>query len=262
MGGTTQSFKVLTLNTWQKCGPWEERWQAIVQHLEVYQPDVIAFQELFDTEWRDRIAQRTGCPFVAEPPPSSSGLVLLSRLPIVASAVHTFAASSPLETYCRYLLWAELAWRGGNIHVFNTHLSWMPEDNGTRLAQVQEILHYLEAKRDRQPVLLLGDLNAPPESREIRWLLESAKLVDTFAAANPSECGFTWARKNHFTSQQQPNLPDRRIDYILAAGEDLVSGLSSCRLVFDTAGEPGIFPSDHFGVLAEFVLKEQDKDKG
>jgi endonuclease/exonuclease/phosphatase family metal-dependent hydrolase len=135
----------------------------------------------------------------------------------------------------------------------------MPEDNAIRLAQVQEIFHYLEPKRDRHPVLLMGDLNAPPESREIRWLLETAKLVDTFAALHPSECGFTWASKNHFSSRQQPNLPDRRIDYILAGGEDLVSGLSSCRVVFDTAGETGIFPSDHFGVLAEFVSKAKDK---
>jgi endonuclease/exonuclease/phosphatase family metal-dependent hydrolase len=251
-----QKFKVLTLNTWQKCGPWEERWKAIVRELERHQPDVAAFQELFDIEWRDRVARWAGYPFVAAPAPSHSGLVLLSRLPLAASALYTLTARSPLESYGRYLLWGELAWRGLKIDVFNTHLSWMPQDNTTRLAQMREISAYLEAKREPRPVLLLGDLNASPQSREIRCFIESAGLVDTFAALHPCEEGFTWTHENHFTTCQQPNLPARRIDYILARGEELVSGLSSCRVVFNTADGTGIFPSDHFGVMAEFAMRE------
>jgi endonuclease/exonuclease/phosphatase family metal-dependent hydrolase len=253
--GINHSLSVATLNTWQKCGPWEARWQAILQNVEVYQPDVIAFQELFDPEWRDRIAQQVRYPFVAAPDPSSSGLVLLSRLPITDARLFTLAARSPLESYGRYLLWAKLAWRDGAIHIFNTHLSWMPQDQATRLAQLREIFRTAEAKRAGQPMLLMGDLNATPDSEELQWLLRTGNFVDTFAAIHPAGAGFTWMGKNHFTREQQPNLPDRRIDYILAAGEELVSGLSSCRVVFDTAGASGIFPSDHFGVRAEFVLK-------
>jgi endonuclease/exonuclease/phosphatase family metal-dependent hydrolase len=177
-------------------------------------------------------------------------------LPLAASALYTLTARSPLESYGRYLLWGELAWRGLKIDVFNTHLSWMPQDNTTRLAQMREISAYLEAKREPRPVLLLGDLNASPQSREIRCFIESAGLVDTFAALHPCEEGFTWTHENHFTTCQQPNLPARRIDYILARGEELVSGLSSCRVVFNTADGTGIFPSDHFGVMAEFAMRE------
>jgi endonuclease/exonuclease/phosphatase family metal-dependent hydrolase len=251
-----QKFKVLTLNTWQKIGPWEQRWKAILRDLEFYEADVVAFQELFDIEWRDRIARRARYPFVAAPVPSYSGLVLLSRLPIAASELHTFATRSPLENYGRYLLWAELAWHGAKIDVFNTHLSWMAEDSATRLAQVREISAQVAARQQPRPVLVTGDLNSTPQSEEVRYLLQSAKLADAFAALHPSEEGFTWSSENHFTRYQQPNLPDRRIDYILAGGAELVNGLSSCRVVFNTPDATGIFPSDHFGVMAEFAPRQ------
>jgi endonuclease/exonuclease/phosphatase family metal-dependent hydrolase len=103
--------------------------------------------------------------------------------------------------------------------------------------------------------LVVGDLNAAPDSDEIRWLLKHAGLVDTFAAIHPADSGFTWHARNRFTSEQQPNLPDRRIDYILAAGEEIVGALRSCCIVCDACTETGIFPSDHYGVMAEFALE-------
>jgi endonuclease/exonuclease/phosphatase family metal-dependent hydrolase len=136
----------MTLNTWQKCGPWKERWRAILEALEFLQPDVVAFQELFDAEWRDGIARRAAYPFVAPVEPSASGLVLLSRVPIGGTGLEEFAARSPRENYSRYLVWAELFHAGRRIHVFNTHLSWMAEDEATRLAQLREVAAQIERR--------------------------------------------------------------------------------------------------------------------
>jgi endonuclease/exonuclease/phosphatase family metal-dependent hydrolase len=131
----------------------------------------------------------------------------------------------------------------------------MAQDTATRLAQVREIAAQIEARCAGESRLVMGDLNAAPDSDEIRWLLKHAGLVDTFAAIHPADPGFTWHARNRFTSEQQPNLPDRRIDYILAAGEEIVGALRSCRIVCDVCTETGIFPSDHYGVMAEFVLE-------
>jgi endonuclease/exonuclease/phosphatase family metal-dependent hydrolase len=246
--------KVLTLNTWHKSGPWQQRWQVILEGIRDHQPDVIAFQEVFDTAWRDIIADRAGYRYRASPAPTPSGLVLLSRFPIFHAELCALSTQSPFEDCKRYVLWAEIAAQGGAIDFFDAHLSWHPQDRATRMAQVQEVWRCVGAKAGADK-LLMGDLNATPDSEEIRWLLHEAGLVDTFAAVNPSRAGITWDRRNSFTSEQKPATPDRRIDYILAAGKRLVRSLSSCRIVFNEPGSNGIFASDHYGVLAEFSLQ-------
>ncbi len=244
-------MKVLTLNTWQKCGPWLRRWEILLEGIAQYRPDVIAFQELFDIAWRDTVAERAAYPCHADPAPTSSGLVLLSRLPILESELYTLSARSPFEDYRRYFLWAEIALGERPLHFFNAHLSWHPQDQATREAQVRELWQRMSEKADSDK-LLVGDMNATADSNEIRLLLTESNLVDTFAAKNPGDSGITWDTENRFTSQQKPHTLDRRIDYIFASGEDLVKSLSSCRVVFNRSDTHGIFASDHYGVLAEF----------
>ncbi len=244
-------MKVLTLNTWQKCGPWLKRWQVLLDGIEQYQPDIIAFQELFDVAWRDTVAERAGYPYHAGPLPTSSGLVLLSRVPILASELYKLSARSPLEDYHRYLLWVEIALGERTLQFFNAHLSWHPQDEATRKLQVRELWQRMGEKTGEDK-LLVGDFNATPDSNEIRWLLSESNLLDTFAVKNPADSGITWDTENRFTSQQKPHTLDRRIDYICVSGESLIKSLSSCRVVFNQPDADGIFASDHYGVMAEF----------
>ena len=246
-------MKVLTLNTWNKSGPWQERWRVILEGIRRHQPDIIGFQEVFDSAWRDAIADRAAYPYRASAPPAASGLVLLSRMPITRSELCTLSTQSPFENYRRYVLWAEVASERGTLQVFDVHLSWHPQDQPTRMAQVQDVWRYVSEKPGPDK-LLMGDLNATPDSAEIRWFLHHCRLVDTFGAVNPHSAGVTWDRRNSFTSEQKPTTPDRRIDYILAAGDRLLRSLVSARVVFDEPGATGIFASDHYGVLAEFSL--------
>jgi endonuclease/exonuclease/phosphatase family metal-dependent hydrolase len=243
-------MKILTLNTWQKSGPWRERWNTIIDALASYKPDVVAFQELFDADWRDYVAERAGFPYRAEPDPVDSGLVVLSRRPVTASELHRLSPQSPFEQYFRYLLRVEIAAARGTLHVFNTHLSWQAPDQATRMAQIKEIHGHLE-QRSGGYKLLMGDMNAPPHDAEIKWLLDHSGLVDSFSKLHSDEAGFTWNRRNPFTCEQKPPLPDRRIDYIFA-GKDLIDHLSSCRVVCSEPGSNGILASDHFGLLADF----------
>ncbi len=246
-------MKILTLNTWNNSGPWQQRWRVILEGIARYQPDIIAFQEVFDTTWRDTIADRAAYPYRASAPSTASGLVLLSRMPVIRSELYTLPTQSPFEDYRRYVLWAEVASERGMLQLFGAHLSWHPQDQATRMAQVQEVWRRISEKPGPDK-LLTGDLNATPDSEEIRWLLRQSGLVDTFAAVNPHSAGVTWDRQNSFTSEQKPTTPDRRIDYILATGDRLVRSLVSSRIVFDRPGDSGIFASDHYGVLAEFSL--------
>lgn len=245
-------MKILTLNTWQKIGPWKERWEVIFRGLEAIRPDIAAFQEVFDPQWRAEAARRSAIPYMADPDPSGSGLVLLSRFPIKRSELYTMKTQSPFEDYQRYLLWAEVTLEARTLHFFNTHLSWKLEDQETRKAQVREARDWIDAKKAGGEMFLMGDLNATPDSAEIRWFLKSSGLVDTYGRLHPNDPGFSWDNRNRFASGHKTRLPDRRIDYILVGGKDLSQRLASCELIFTAPDEKGVFASDHFGFAAEF----------
>ncbi len=144
-----------------------KRWQLLLEGIARYQPDVIAFQELFDIAWRDTVADRAGYPYHADPAPTASGLVLLSRVSLLTSELYTLGIRSPLEDYRRYLLWAEIACGERRVHLFNVHLSWHPQDQATRKEQVRELWQRMSEKNGVDK-LLMGDMNAPPDSNEIR----------------------------------------------------------------------------------------------
>lgn len=246
-------MKVLTLNTWQKNGPWKKRWEVLLEELDSLNPDIVAFQEFYDLEWREGVAKRAAFPYTASEDPASSGLVLFSRLPIQESELYRITAKSPFEDYSRYVLRAEVIWNDHRLSVFNTHLSWKIEDEATRGAQVREFWAWIRSHRRSNETILLGDMNATPDSAELGWLRTQSKLVDGFARFHPGDPGFTWSNENVFASEHKPPLPSRRIDHVFVGGEAIVRRLVACDLAFTAPNSSGLFASDHFGVIAEFA---------
>ena len=116
-----RGIKILTLNTWQEKGPWRERWENIFEGLNRLQPDILGFQEIFNPAWAKEIQARTGLPFLVFSP-EPSGLVLLSRFPVVQWDCLTMKTQSPGEDYLRYALFAELRIEKEHLAVFNKAL--------------------------------------------------------------------------------------------------------------------------------------------
>ena len=107
------------------------------------------------------------------------------------------------------------------------------------------------------PPILCGDLNAAPDSDEIRMLTGRAavpveKLVFHDAwevAGDAGDPGFTWSNDNPFAALDLE--PSRRIDYVLV-GWPKAGGrghVAACEVV-GTDAVGGVVPSDHYGVLA------------
>jgi endonuclease/exonuclease/phosphatase family metal-dependent hydrolase len=103
----------------------------------------------------------------------------------------------------------------------------------------------------------MGDLNAEPDSDEIRLLgglltepvVPGQVLVDAWRYADPGDPGFTWDRRNGY--QAETTLPDSRIDFILVGmGKGTRGRVLGARLA-GTAPVDGVWPSDHFAVIAE-----------
>ncbi len=124
------------------------------------------------------------------PPVARISLGLLSRLATDGVRRHRLPASK----HGRGALEARIHWQGESIGVVVTHLSLSRQ---SRLEQVRHLARIL----NRHPrAILMGDLNCPPDSLEIRTLLAHSRLQAPAAPDAP-----TWPSWS----------PRRKIDYIL-----------------------------------------------
>jgi endonuclease/exonuclease/phosphatase family metal-dependent hydrolase len=130
------------------------------------------------------------------------GNAVLSRYPIVADGVVSLPREGvPLG---RNYLWVALDLGAGQrLRVVVTHLHHVEGPDGARVRQAQ-VPRLLEGVAGRTATVLMGDLNAEPDSREIA-MLRQAGLVDAFVAAagRPAD-ELTWPS----------DRPARRIDYL------------------------------------------------
>lgn len=276
-----QSFRVMTLNIWANRGPWTARLRLIQKGLRKESPDLVALQEVLrpqghgtsqaDEIGRDlgyRVAYSRACR-IDKPFPSEFGNALLTRFPIREH--RTEALPTPPDVEPRSLLYALLSARIGVIPVFVTHLTWEPEHQPVRAGQLQFIKEYVahemrslpsrlpEHVRVLPPVLL-GDLNSVPESEEVRNLGIAAgglRFVDAWSVSGEGT-GFTFAASNPYTQKHGQGI-NERIDYVLL-GEQSESirtqwQVASVRLCMEEP-ELDVFPSDHYGVIAELRVPE------
>jgi len=157
----------------------------------------------------------------------------------------------------RNVIRAEVEGPRGALEIFTTHLNWRFDQSDVRQEQVRTLARFVaESERRVVPPIVAGDLNAVPDSEEIRMLtgrtaVPVPRLVfhDAWEAAGNVEPGFTWSNANPYARLDLE--PDRRIDYVFVgwprrggAGHVL-----SCRMI----GGPvdGVYPSDHLGVMAD-----------
>jgi endonuclease/exonuclease/phosphatase family metal-dependent hydrolase len=270
-------LRALTLNCWNIFPPFEARMALVRRAIETLQPDVIGFQEIlvrrggFDQaavifdglgyEWAFGAAwcwNDDGGPLPFDHPNADAfGNVVASRWPIRATAVTQLPGAETGER--RSMLATSIETPAGLLPFCSTHLNWKPEHGRVRERQVLTIAEVLGAWADDTgllPPVLVGDLNAEPESREIRFLsgltpLEGhrASFQDAWAVAGDGGPGYTWDNRNCYAALTSE--PNRRIDYILVgtprAGRGLVE---RARLALDEPSSD-VFASDHFGLVAD-----------
>lgn len=246
------ALKVMTYNI----HAGQEGLDAVAALINAEAPDLVALQEV-DVHWSDRsafvdqltaLADATGmearfAPVYSLDPPSEGaprreyGVALLSRFPVVDSVNHDLTRIStifggpprPMPGFLELTVSVD----GRPVRVLCTHLDYRT-DPATRATEVEETLRILAARPG--PLLLMGDLNAPPDAREIAPLL--AELQDAWAVVTPRDAG-------EGAGLTYPAVdPTKRIDYVLASREWTVR---SARLL-DTVA------SDHRAVVAEVEL--------
>jgi endonuclease/exonuclease/phosphatase family metal-dependent hydrolase len=263
-------IRVLSWNLWWRYGPWEQRQEAIAATLTEVRPDLCGLQEVWGGPGGNLaadLAGRLGMHWCWAPATKgrtaggddlSLGNAILSRWPIAAHA-HTALPTIGLAGERRVALHARVDAPGGTLPMFTTHLTYGPGRSAVRTAQVRTLAVFVsgQAAGCAWPPVVTGDLNAEPASDELRLLgglltapaVPGLVLVDAWRYADPADPGFTWDHRNGY--QANSVIPDSRIDYILAGlPRDGRGKVRSVRLA-GTAPVDGMWPSDHFAVVAD-----------
>ena len=212
--------------------------EALAVAIEEEDPHVVALQEV-SRGWTVNgsldmvgwLAERLGMQFAfagtADP---LWGNAVLSRLPILAA--HALDLPSEYLKLKRGSLDVTVGLGGGaSLRLLATHLHHRSDGSEVRQRQVVQLL---EQWNGSAKTIILGDLNARPETPEIAALLD-AGLIDTFARAGMGQ-GLT------FPSAE----PIKRIDYIWLSPD----------LEVVRAAVPATLASDHLPVLAEVRVPE------
>ncbi len=255
-------LRILSWNLWGRLGPWEQRQPAIVHTIRALDPDIACLQEVWsapDGSMAEIAAAALGSHHVYacdDDGPVHSGNAIVSRWPILRTAWKPLpAAGEPDER--RTVVFAEIDGPRGPIQVFCTHLNWRFDHSAVRVEQVRTLGELIEECRPRDyPPILCGDMNAAPDSDEIRTLtgrttVTAPNLVfhDAWEVAGEG-AGMTWSNDNPYAALDLE--PARRIDYVLA-GWPKSGGRGHVVSAQIVGADPvdGVVPSDHYGVLAE-----------
>ncbi len=256
-------MRVATWNVWWRFGDWRPRQAVIFDELRSVGADVIALQETWPAQV-DELAQALDMASVfsggapSGHPRGEFGNAILSRWPILSTAEQTLPAKDGPDI--RRVLHARVDAPLGPVDVFTTHLSHRFDESATRVRQLQVVSEFIERQRRSDdaghPPILLGDLNAVPDSDELRRLtgrsqpyLDGTVWSDAWELVGEGD-GITWDDANEHVVDSA--WPQRRIDYVLVAWprpRPLGNPLRAER--FGTprgSGPPG---SDHWGVVVD-----------
>ncbi len=258
--------RVLTWNLWWRFGPWEQRAQAIQQSLVNADADVICLQEVWASDGGvdqvEELANALGFSYGRTPSAYwqgySFGNAILSRWPILEIENHALPGKSGSPGH-RSLLLASIAAPFDVVTVGCTHVDYLFDQSELRLRQLRTVAQLCADARPKPessfPVILCGDLNAVPDSDEIRALTGRTTPLapglvfqDCWELAGEGP-GHTWSAHNPYLADA--TWPNRRLDYIMVSwprpkglGKPLAIELVGTNAI------DGVVPSDHYGVMA------------
>jgi endonuclease/exonuclease/phosphatase family metal-dependent hydrolase len=264
----------LRLVTWnmRRDGMFDQDRAPAFQHiLTALQPDLIAFQEVYNRTAKSvqvKLEDWLGAPWYTV---QVGDLVLASRTPFVEDWTDTY---QPLTAARTFPVMVEI--NGARLILFNAHLSCCDAD-AERQEQVDRVIAFLrDAQFDRNtPLIFVGDLNLVGDTAQLTTLLtgniadetqfgpdhlpdwDATPLADLTPRQTHTPFAYTWR-------DDRDTFAPGRLDYILYT-DSLLTPTQS--FVFFTAIlppallaqyglEPGdsLLASDHFPVVVDFLL--------
>lgn len=282
-------LRVVTLNFWGTEAPLERRIALAVRQLKALDVDVVCMQEVRPMNGH---SGRTTAEVIADElgmaahyavavswddgahaklPAGQEGLAIVAKKILDARAL---PLPEPRVADARLMLSAHVATDGGPIWIHTTHLHYRLDDGVAREHQVlaiDEAIRTFGRGNTDAPQILCGDMNAVPDSDEMRFLRGLTTLggrrthfQDAWLRLHreplPTETwreGITWSSENALTRPLRSLDIDRRIDYVYVTSrkKDGRATVHDCQVVLtERDGTDDICASDHYGVLADIQV--------
>ena len=271
----TDTLRVASWNLWWRHGDLDARAPAILETVRRLDPDVLGLQEVCSRE-PDQIAwlrDELGLHVVAAPGGEDDRFTIVnaiaSRWPILDSEWRFLDVGTKPKH--RTALRARVDTPHGPWQVFTTHLSHGFDQSAERSRQLDEIAAWVDETRRHSsdavlPPVLIGDLNAVPDSDEIRRLTgRSAPAVDGLAFSDAWELvgegpGETYSDANPYVTDSA--WPERRLDYVMVSWPRRRPNGNPVRATrFGEVAIDGAIPSDHWGVSVDLAVSPVAPDR-
>ncbi len=258
------SLRVATLNLRNKEDWWEDRFPLIADGMAELKPDFVGLQEVSQPMMQldvllDLIEDRDGSldytpAFIPAPEPfltlTGEGIAILSRFDVVKEQT-LYLSDGRLCYFAR----VEVG-EGQQVDFYNTHLHALASDDDIRAQQTADIVEFMAKNDVGFPTVLTGDFNST-DGKEAYGKVIDAGFVDVFREVHGDDTetiGNTFGVK--LAREPVEQNVDSRIDYIFARPGTDGSTLEykDAQVAWDQPAADGLYPSDHFGVVADLVL--------
>ena len=259
-------MRLVTWNVlWRFEPDWRARERGILATLDRLRPDIVGLQECWGTDGTSQahvVAERLGLraeflapslPPVPEPPERtdqadvSMGVGLVSRWPIDRVTRHVLPVSH--RQVAPVALEAEVRHPDAPFRVIVAATEWEPAYADDHVAQTTRLAELLADRARPGRAFLLADLNCDATQPEFAPL--AAVADDTWELGGGDPDAVTLSSAVPFAPLEAVKEIDRRVDHVLVRRGDGVT-VQDVSIV----GEPvdGLFPSDHFAVVADVQL--------
>ncbi len=278
-------LRVMTANIWNYQEPYAARMKLLRARIEALSPDLIGFQEAGWAPGEEhQVSQllkdlgyfihheRDGIPPAEQPTKKQLlDVAVASRWP--TSKVELWQLPGTGKALAVQVAVPEPFGPLLFVSTFGTARWQLNRESYREQGAVALDQHVRErASSEGFPPIIAGDFDAVPEAASIRYLTglqslagKSTHYRDAWAwAGDPEQAGFTWTTRSPYVAKIardafQADSHHRRIDYILVGSPHHYRRLArivSCRVVLDSPDDAGVWPSDHFGVLAEISTEQ------
>ena len=249
-----QDLDVATLNLRNIADRWPERLPLLLADMAALQPDLLGLQECVFAVGQDRLLGAAGegryevhRGWAGRPEYGNSVLI---RGPLATAGG---AAVERLELgRNRSALRVDVTIPGGgSLAMVVTHLHHLPADEDAREAQARALVAWLDARPSPGGIIVVGDFNAEPVEAAY-GVMTAAGFRSAHVEANGREPAVTWPSGIQAPGMDTDGDPGC-LDYIWLRGP--LRAVAS-RLAFDrpAVGDPTLYPSDHFGLVARVAV--------
>ena len=241
------SLDVATLNLRNIADRWPERLPLLLQDMASIQPDLLGLQECVFAVGQDRMLGAAGAGsyqiergWAGRPEYGNS---ILARSPLQAASPERLDLGMN-----RSALRVAISTPDGSVvAMVVTHLHHVPVDESEREGQARALVAWLAERPGPGGTIVVGDFNAEPVEATYRVMVD-AGFRSAHREVHGTEPDVTWPSGIQAPGMDIDGDPGC-LDYIWLSGE---LHAETSRLAWDrpAVGDPTLYPSDHFGLVA------------